>query len=152
MPSLPAKMPNSKIFDAWALMAWVQDEKPAADYVRNCIERAEEGKINLLMSWINVGEVYYMLTRKHHKKASEDFLLRLPSLPIRLFLPNEEQFIQAAKLKASNKLSYADAFAVSLAINENAALVTGDPEIRVMAKGQFAVDRFEVDWIGPSTH
>jgi len=133
-------------------MAWVRDEKPAANRVRNCMQQAEDGKIQLFMSWINVGEVHYMLTRKHNPKASEAFLMRLPSLPIRLMLPKEEAIVAAAKLKSSFRISYADAFAAALAFEENATIVTGDPEIRNMANATVKnpkVRRLKVEWIGP---
>ena len=136
-------MPDSKVVDAWALLAWIRNEQPAADHVRDCLQQAEDGSSQLSMSWINAGEVYYMLARKHDPKAAEDFLTRLPSLPIRLVLPEEEEdIIAAAKLKSSYKLSYADAFAVALAMKESAAVITGDPEIRDLA------NVLTVDWIG----
>src|ERR1039458_507686 len=79
-------MPDFKVVDAWALLAWLRDEQPAANHVRDCLQQAEEGTIQLSMSWINAGEVYYMLARKHDPKAAEEFLTRLPSLPIRMAL------------------------------------------------------------------
>lgn len=136
-------MPDSKVVDAWALLAWVRDEQPAANHVKGCLQQAEEGNLQLFMSWINVGEVYYMLARKHDTKTAEEFLTRLPSLPIRLVLPEEEDIIAAAKLKSAHRLSYADAFAAALAVKETAALITGDPEFRDLAK------LFTVEWIGP---
>ncbi len=136
-------MPDSKVVDAWALLAWVRDEQPAANHVKGCLLQAEEGSIQLFMSWINAGEVYYMLARKHDTKTAEEFLTRLPSLPIQLVLPDEEDIIAAAKLKSAHRLSYADAFAAALAVKETAALITGDPEFRDMGK------LFTVDWIGP---
>lgn len=135
-------MPESKVIDAWALLAWLRDEQPAANHVRDCIERAEAGSIRLSMSWINAGEVYYMLARKQDLQTAEVFLTRLPSLPIRLVRPDEEDIIAAAKLKSLHRLSYADAFAAALAAKENAALITGDPELRELA------DVLAVEWIG----
>jgi hypothetical protein len=71
------------------LLAWLRNEQPAANYVLHRLQQADDGNIQLSMSWINVGEVYYMLARKHDSKAAEDFLTRLPSLPIRLVVPEE---------------------------------------------------------------
>jgi predicted nucleic acid-binding protein len=95
------------------------------------------------MSWINAGEVYYMLARKHNPKAADEFLARLPSLPIRLVLPGEADIVAAARLKSAYRISYADAFAAALALKVNAAIITGDPEIRCMA------NVLTVQWIGP---
>jgi predicted nucleic acid-binding protein len=134
--------PASKVVDSWALLAWLRDEKPAA-HVRSVLQQAEAGDIQLLMSWINAGEVYYMLARKHGAPMAEEFLTRLPSLPIRLAKPDEGAIIAAAKLKSMHRISYADAFAAALAQKEDAALITGDPEL----KGMSGV--LEVEWIGP---
>jgi len=135
-------MPDSKVVDAWALLAWMRDEQPAANHVRDRLQQAEEGTIHLSMSWITAGEVYYMLARKHGPEAGEAFLTRLPSLPIRLVLPEEEDIVAAARLKSAHRLSYADAFAAALAMKENAAVITGDPEIRDLA------NVLTVEWIG----
>jgi predicted nucleic acid-binding protein len=137
-------MPDSKVVDAWALLAWMRDEQPAANYVRDCLQQAEEGTVPLSMSWINAGEVYYMLARKHDARAADNFLNGLPSLPIRFVLPEEEDVVAAARLKSAYRLSYADAFAVALAQKENAAIITGDPEIRELG------DLVKVEWIGPT--
>ncbi len=50
--------------------------------------------------------------------------------------------IEAAKLKSGRRISYADAFAVTLAVREGATLVTGDPELRGMQ------DILRVEWLG----
>jgi predicted nucleic acid-binding protein len=83
-----------------------------------------------------------MMVRKHGQQAAEEFLRRLPTLPIRTVLPDEETVIEAARLKSTRRLSYADSFAAALARREKAVLVTGDPELRQMA------DVLEVEWIG----
>jgi hypothetical protein len=98
-------MPDSKVVDAWALLAWIRDEQPAANHVRDCLQQAGDGALQLSMSWIKAGEVYYMLARKHAVKVAEDFLTRLPSLPIRLVLPDEEDVIESARLKSLFRLS-----------------------------------------------
>lgn len=140
-PSLPEKMPVSKVVDSWAMLAWIRDEPPAPR-VRDILQQADAGEVQLLMSWINAGEVYYMLSRKHDAKVAEEFLERLPSLPIRLVLPGAEDIIAAAKLKSTRRISYADGFAAALAQREGAALVTGDPELKAMT------DVLTVEWIG----
>ena len=134
--------PASKVVDSWALLAWLRDEKPAV-HVQKVLQQAEAGEIQLLMSWINAGEVYYMLARKHGATMADEFLARLPSLPIRLVKPDEGAIIAAAKLKSTYRISYADAFAAALAQKEDAALITGDPELKGMS------ERLEIEWIGP---
>ena len=134
-------MPEHKILDSWELLAWLLDQ-PAASRVEALLERAEAQTLQLSMSWLNAGEVYYMATRRLGKLQAEELLNRLPSLPIHLTLPDVQDILAAAKLKAQYRISYADAFAAALAQRENADLVTGDPELK-------ALDGIvRVDWIG----
>jgi len=104
-----------KIFDSWALLAWLLDQ-PAAAHVQTLLEQADKRlDFQLLMSWVNVGEVYYMASRKLGERHASAFLVRLPALPIRLVLPGQEAIIAAAKLKSTRRISYADGFAAALA-------------------------------------
>ena len=41
----------------------------------------------------------------------------------------EKRVLQAASIKASHRVSYADAFAVATALAHSTTLLTGDPEI-----------------------
>jgi ribonuclease VapC len=126
--------------DAWALIAWLLDQN-AASAVESLIQKADTGKLQLLMSWMNVGEVFYIISKRHGRERAADFLTRLPSLPIRLVLPDESGILAAAKVKASHAVSYCDAFAIALAQTSKASVITGDDEIR---KGGMV----PVDWIG----
>ena len=93
------------------------------------------------MSWINAGEVYYMLARKNGAPIAEQFLIRLPSLPLKLVLPTSEDIINAARLKAVRRLAYADAFPAVLAQRLESTLITGDPELRAVG------DVVRIDWL-----
>ena len=127
--------------DSWALIEWLLGQ-PGAPKVRAILDQANDGQHQLLMNWINVGEVIYMLVRKRSQQASEDFLTRLPSLPIRLVLPTADSIVRVARLISKSKLSYADAFAVDLAVQQQGGIVTGDPEIA-------ALGFVKVVWVGP---
>jgi predicted nucleic acid-binding protein len=131
---------ETKIMDAWALIAWLLDQD-AASTVESLIQKADTGKLHLLMSWMNAGEVFYIISKRHGRERAADFLMRLPSLPIRLVLPDESGVLAAAKVKASHPVSYSDAFAIALAQAEKASVITGDDEIR-------RCGLVPVDWIG----
>jgi predicted nucleic acid-binding protein len=135
-------MPGStKVVDSSAMIAWLLDQQ-AAPKVQAIFEEADGGKVQLLMSWINVGEVYYIAAKRYGRDEAEKFLRRLPSLPIRVVLPDETDIIAAARLKSSHRLAYADAFAAALALRERATVITGDPELAALK------DLLKVDWIG----
>jgi predicted nucleic acid-binding protein len=133
-------MTASKVVDAWAMIAWLLDQT-AAPAVESLIQQADAGELHLLMSWMNVGEVYYIIFKRHGRERAEEFLNRLPSLPIRLVLPDEDGILAAAAVKAAHPVSFSDAFAIALAQAEKASVITGDDEIR-----QCAV--VPVEWIG----
>jgi len=124
------------------MIAWLLDQE-AAPRVDAIMQKADAGDLQLLMSWINVGEVYYIAAKRYGREKAERFLERLPSLPIRVVLPDETDIIAAARLKGSRRLAYADAFAAALALRKGATIITGDPELAALK------DLLKIDWIGP---
>jgi predicted nucleic acid-binding protein len=135
-------MPGStKVVDSWAMVAWVQQE-PAAPLVRQFLLDADSGGVELCMSWINVAETFYILAKRKSLDVAEEFLSRLPSLPIRVMLADEKGIMAAARIKAAHPVAFGDAFAIALAQTEKASVITGDNEIRRCAV-------VPVDWIGP---
>lgn len=138
-------MPGSrKVVDSWALVAWVRKE-PAAPLMRQFLIDAEAGKIELAMSWINAAETFYILAKRNGADAAEEFLKRLSSLPIRLVAPDEQGIMAAARIKAAHPVAFGDAFAIALAQEEHASVITGDDEIR-------RCRMVAVDWIGSAVH
>jgi len=117
------------VLDAWAVLALIFGEEPAASAVKDIFGKKDISRSYVHMSWINLGEVYYMLTRRKGSDAADEVLKDIKLLPITLHVPSKADILAAAKIKASHKLSYADAFALSLAENIHGALFTGDREI-----------------------
>ena len=95
--------------DAWPVVGWMRNEEPIASRVDAILSQRP------LMSWINVGEVLYVTERRAGPAAVPQTVEMLKQ-QFTLDPPTEERFIAAAALKASHKLSYADAFAVATAI------------------------------------
>ena len=129
-----------KVVDSWALVAWVRREA-SAPLIRRFLLEADAGNLSLAMSWINVAETFYILAKRDSAGLADEFLIRLPSLPIRVFLPDEEGIIAAARIKAAHAVAFGDAFAIALAQAEKASVITGDGEIRRCGLVQ-------VDWVG----
>jgi predicted nucleic acid-binding protein len=135
-------MPERKrrLLDSFALIAFLGKEK-GFEKVKSLLDAAaDEGK-PLLMNEVSVGEVFCITSRKRSPEKAEEFLDRLPALPIRL-VPNPfSTVIEAARIKAKYPVSYADAFAAATALLEGAAVVTGDPEFARLR------DLVEIDWL-----
>ncbi len=132
---------KTRALDSWAILEWMSGRQPAGDRVGRLLTEAEDGQIRLLMSAINVGEVYYFL-RKHHSVALAGSWRELSrTLPVSLEVPNFDDIWNAAELKSRFPIASADAFAAALARKYHCPLVTGDPEFR-------RVEGLEIDWIG----
>ena len=135
---------SAKVLDSWAVLGWLQGESPARDVVRRTLRRAETGKLDLLRSWINLGEVFYLLSKRVGNDRAESFLSQVPSMPFQLVLPDKEAIIGAARWKSQFPIAYADAFAIETARRFQARLITGDPELRVLE----AAGVVKLHWIG----
>lgn len=134
---------KTRALDSWAILEWMSGQQPAGDLVATLLTQAEHGHMRLLMSAMNVGEVYYFL-RKHHSEAiAESWRGSSRTLPVTIEVPTIDDIWNAATLKSRFPIAYADAFAAALAQKHNCPLITGDPEFR-------RVDQLQIDWIGSS--
>jgi predicted nucleic acid-binding protein len=117
--------------DAFAWLAWLQDE-PGAAVVQRCLDDAEHGEAECVTSVINLGEAYYRLVRVGRREQAES-LWRMAlrrAVPVSVKEATRSRVRRAAELKANHAIAYADAFAVATALEFRAILLTGDPEIK----------------------
>ena len=121
------------ILDTYAVLCYLRDEE-GADLVAALLKDGKEGKILLNMSWTNVGEVYYIVQREEGQEKSKVIVELIRSWPVNLVECTEKMVLGAGDVKAKYPLSYADAFAVALAYNKRAFLLTGDPEFKRLEK------------------
>jgi uncharacterized protein len=84
------------------------------------------------MSSINLGEMWYMLVRKHSAELANRALDELAQIGLERVDVDWPMVLQAADYKSRHKISFADAFAAALAKQRNAELVTGDREFRAL--------------------
>jgi ribonuclease VapC len=122
--------PRTVVLDSWAVLAWFQDE-PAAEAVEKLIlPGVNRGPI--LMSVVNAGEVWYTYARRVSEDAARERIGQVIRVGIEIIDTDWDLAVQAARYKARHPIAYADCFAASLAHRENARLVTGDPEFRLL--------------------
>lgn len=132
---------KTRVLDSWAILEWIGGRPPAAGIVEALLTEAELGHCRLLMSAINVGEVYYFLRKTGNEDLAKSWRDLSKTLPVTIEVPSGEEIWQAAELKGRFPIAYADAFAAALAFKYNCALVTGDSKYR-------RVDDLQIDWIG----
>ena len=124
-------MKNGLVFDSWAILAYVQAEPPGAR-VRSLLIEVTEVRRSLWMTSINLGEVWYMLARRNSGAYASQQLAELSQIGIERVDADWPMVLEAASYKSRHKISYADGFAVALAKQRHAELVTGDPEFRAL--------------------
>jgi predicted nucleic acid-binding protein len=113
------------VLDSWAVLRFLENTEPAASLVDDLLHTSRP-----LMSWINLGEVHYVIRRTRGEAAAIETTRDLREV-IDARLPDERLVLDAARLNADHPMAYADAFAAALAISEAATLWTGDPELLV---------------------
>ena len=119
----------SKVLDSYALMAFFEDEL-GADLVRDLILKAEENKVNLLMSVVNLGEVWYSIARTNSPEVADQYIGEINGMAIEIVDIDWQLTRQAALFKVTGNISYADCFAAALAKAKKAELITGDKEFK----------------------
>jgi ribonuclease VapC len=121
----------TKILDAFALIAFLQDE-PGAQIVEDLILQAQAGKINLAVCVVNLGEVWYSIFRTTSFETAEHYVQQIQGMPVEIVDADWSLTRQAAIYKAKGNISYADCFAAALAKLSKGAVVTGDKEFEAL--------------------
>jgi predicted nucleic acid-binding protein len=113
----------SFVLDSWAVLRLLEGAEPAASRVEEILDAGRP-----VMSWINLGEVFYVVRRDRGDTDAREIVRDVRSR-LRLDLPSEHRVLAAAAIKADHRMAYADAFAAATAVAHRATLLTGDPEL-----------------------
>lgn len=131
---------KKSLLDSYAVLAWIQDE-PGAQLVENLLYQAQENKEQVLISIINLGEIYYRCARVQDLSFARDILEKVKLLPVKIYPCPDDLVLEASEIKAQFPIAYADAFAVATALREKARIVTGDPDFKQVKH------LVEVEWL-----
>ena len=115
--------------DGFALLAFLGDEAGAAQVAKRLAEAAR-GKARVLLSLITYGECLYIVERERGLLQAQITVGIVDQLPVQVVAADRDHVFAAARLKARFPISYADAFALALAQQHQAVLLTGDPEFK----------------------
>jgi predicted nucleic acid-binding protein len=117
---------NHYVFDACALIAFLNNED-GADKAEALFEQVGAGEIELYAMSINLYEVYYDALRHTSVEKAEELLADLYALPITVIENIDRPLIRrAAHFKTSYRMSVADSFALALATQLDASLISTD--------------------------
>ena len=121
------------IFDSSALISYL-DGEPNAEKVADVLEEINEKELEAFLCVINYGEIYYHFLRTGGNNTGEMILRTIKTLPIKIVEANIELTLSAGKIKAFNKMSYADCFAAALTESKKGILLTSDKEFKQVEK------------------
>jgi predicted nucleic acid-binding protein len=131
------------VLDSFALIGFLENEK-FASRIERLLKQARQGKIIVYLHAIHLGEVYYIILREQGQNTADLAFARIKAFPVRYIdIIDDGLLRKAARLKANYPISYADAFAASMATIHNASLLTGDPEFKKLEKKE----SISIEWL-----
>lgn len=116
------------MLDTSALFTLIEDEAGAA--------RVEEvlRTRSVVISWMSLLEVAYVTQQERSVAEAERRYALIKALPVTLaWQIEEETLLTAARLKATHRVSLADAVIAAYAIRMNAILLHKDPEFEALS-------------------
>ena len=128
------------VLDANAILDYVQDG-PGAATMERVLREAFRRDATLMISVINLGEVFYWLWRHKGEQRARQTIDDLSLLPLQIIPVDLPQALKAGELKALHKIPYADGIAAALAVAQNATLVTSDRDFEKLGR------HFPILWI-----
>ena len=118
-----------RVLDSYSLLAYIEGEAGAEKMIEIFRVARDSGR-SLFLSVVNWGEVYYITMREAGHERADEVAHLISTLPIQIVPADLDLTRQAAELKSKHRMSYADCFAVALAKQRKAELVTGDRDFR----------------------
>jgi predicted nucleic acid-binding protein len=131
------------VLDASAILRFT-DKEAGFDQVRDLFVRATQGEVDLLLSAVNWGEIVFAL---HKRGAAASFgkdigslAANLAALPLTIVAADKDLSEGAGIFEYNFKVPFVDAFAGSLALRENATLVTADYDFKTIPRDTIKIE------------
>jgi predicted nucleic acid-binding protein len=137
--------PAAYVLDSFALLAYLGGERGMAR-VREILASSAQGQCRVCLSLISLGEVLYIIERERSLPKAQQALAAIEQLPLEILPASRDAVLAAAHVKARFPISYADAFVIAAAQEEDATIVTGDPEFAAMQS------QVRIEWLRKSPH
>ena len=109
--------------------------------VAGLLDGALAGHNSVLLSTLNLGEVFYLLWQRRGEEKARQTVASLSRLPLELVPVDLPQSLKAGEIKARHKIPYVDSIAAALALLRQATLVTSDRDFEKLGR------RISVLWL-----
>jgi predicted nucleic acid-binding protein len=123
---------DAVVLDTSAILTLTGNE-PGADEVQTYLAEAIAGRVELHGSFASLTEVEYITIQGEGVEAARQRLADLNAMPVHWLHSDADLCHEAARLKASHKISFADAFVAATARRFDASLIHKDPEFLPLA-------------------
>ncbi len=125
-------MASAVLLDTSAFLTWSQDE-PGAEEVETYFQEAMDGRVALHASFVSLTEMEYITAQKLGPEEARELLESVEEQPVARHHSDKPLCSEAAKLKTTHKVSFADAFVAATAKRLDAVLVHKNPEFDALA-------------------
>lgn len=120
------------VLDTSAILAFT-DQEEGAEKVEALLDAARADQCQLEAGAISLMELYYVTLREAGEDAAARLIALVKSWPVAWIYPDERTLLQAGRLKATHRLSLADALIAAVAKLHQGTLVHKDPELAALA-------------------
>lgn len=121
------------VLDTSALLAYIEDEQ-GAEYVDEVLAGAEQDEVLVYISFVTLTEVFYITMQEKDEATAQTRVELIKSLPCIIEESSESLNLAAAKLKAKNRISLADAYIAAVCQERQGVLVHKDPEFEQLSR------------------
>lgn len=118
---------NLFLLDTSSLLTYIEDEE-GSDIVNNLLIESENEQIIIFVSFISLVEIFYITIQEKGEEEAIERIKMIKSLAVEMIESNETFSLKAGRLKAQNKISFADAYIAATSIELGSILVHKDPE------------------------
>jgi predicted nucleic acid-binding protein len=129
--------PKTYVLDANAILDYVQDG-PGAATMERILREAIRHDAALMISVINLGEVFYWLWKHKGEQRARETVDDLALLGVQIVPVDLPQALQGGELKALHRIPYVDCIAAALTLEQKATLVTSDRDFEKLGR-QFPI-------------
>jgi predicted nucleic acid-binding protein len=137
--------PESRlVLDGWLVMEWLKERPRTTQLFLELLEKVEASKVELYMSEITAGEIYYLTAKDWGIPRAEEMLGLFEAWSVQTLNASRDRILGAARLKAVHAISYADAFVAALGLELDFPVITGDPDFLMLE----AATGLRVHWVG----
>ena len=131
------------VLDSYPLISLLLED-PGYEQIVEMLRNASRDEIQMFISSINLGEIYYIIARRKGEEKANTALVLIENLRLQIIEATQGRVWAAARIKARFPVSYADAFAIAAAREMDCPVVTGDPEFRRVEQAGMV----KVLWVG----